>query len=110
PGGGPVARVRWFVGVHPRSGVRAGARRPRARAGPARDLPVPPVGDRLVLPGRRLPPLPRRLGGLPGTAAPRRRRRGGPLRRLRPRGRLPPPAALWRARDRTRRRAGVDHV
>ena len=97
-GGRAVAGVRRLVGQHTCPGLRPNASRAGVRAGPARDLPAPALGAALVLPARRLAPVPGQVGAVPG-ADPRR----GARRSYR---RLPPPPDRSGSRGAARPRRG----
>ncbi len=78
---------RWMVfggswGSTLAAGVRRAPSRGRHRAGAARDLPSPPLGAAVPLPGRCVAHLPGRVGGLRRADTDRRARR--PHRRLSP--------------------------
>src|SRR6266566_824900 len=55
--------LRRLLGLDAVAGVRANSSDARARAGTTRGLSVSSMGDPLVLPGRRQPPVPRSLAG-----------------------------------------------
>ncbi len=79
-----LAGVRRLLGLDARPRLRRGAPGSRERTGPARHLPAAQARARLVLPGGRLVPVSRPLGGL---------RRADPARGARrPDARVPPAA------------------